>query len=148
VEIRRVLEEIARNPDQADAWIGSRVMMLGRQVSRTFKRHVIGRVYATLASELLGMPVYDSQCGFKILRGAFFEKIRPFLQDMQFGFDMELLVFFQKSGARIVEIPVDWQDIPGGQVRLLRDSWRMFCSLLALKARIQKITEFQEFDRS
>jgi len=132
-EIARVLSELLAQPERADAWIGSRVKMLGKKVDRTLKRHLIGRIYATLASIATGLAVYDSQCGFKIIRRTSYLPIRPNLLETGFGFDMELLSHLHRSGARLLEMPVDWRDVPGGKVNLVSDSWRMLVSLLRLR---------------
>jgi dolichyl-phosphate beta-glucosyltransferase len=137
-EICRLLAEIIREPERADGWLGSRVKMLGRNVERTLKRHLMGRAYATLATFATGLAVYDSQCGCKFFRAEKYIAVREHLQDQRFGFDMELLAWLHRNGARMVEFPVDWSDIPGSKVHLLRDSWRMFRSLLALKLNLEK----------
>ena len=97
----------------------------------------MGRIYATLASIATGLAVYDSQCGCKIFRADLIPKVRPQLCDMRFGFDMELLAFLHREGVAMREFPVDWQDIPGSKVHLLRDSWRMFRSLWKLRSRLR-----------
>ena len=54
---------------------------------------------------------------------------------MRFGFDMDLLVHLIRAGATICEFPVDWTDIPGSKVSLLRDSLQMFMTLWRLRKR-------------
>ncbi len=135
-EICRVLGIVLREEEQADAWIASRVKMLGKVVDRSLKRHIFGRVYATMAAGLTGLDVYDSQCGFKVVKKEAFAKIRHKMEDYRFGFDMELLAFLSEADAKILEVPVNWRDIPGSKVHLLRDGFRMFRSLLSLRKRL------------
>jgi dolichyl-phosphate beta-glucosyltransferase len=117
-------EQFFRGADY-DALFANRVKMLGRTVKRSIKRHLSGRVFATLVSNVARIPAYDTQCGLKILRRVAFEKIRPFQRTQGFAFDVELCLLLLKFGYRVLEFPVDWRDVPGSKVSLLRDSWRM-----------------------
>ena len=73
-EVSRLIQ-LAREAPENTALFASRVKMLGKSVSRDFRRHLIGRVYATLVSEMLSIPVYDSQCGLKLVPRVCFERI-------------------------------------------------------------------------
>jgi hypothetical protein len=66
-EILRLLT-VFEERTQIDVLIASRVMLLGRSIDRYAVRHYVGRVFATAASVVLRMPVYDTQCGAKLLR--------------------------------------------------------------------------------
>jgi len=107
------------------ALFASRVKMLGRSVERQFKRHLLGRVYATLVSEGLTIPVYDSQCGLKLVPQAAYQRIQTRLDVTGFAFDVDLMATLLASGTAVQEVPIDWHEEPGGKVHLLRDSWRM-----------------------
>ena len=129
-EINRAWARLTRPENVSDVLIGSRIAKLGRNVERTFFRHASGRVFATLASIVSGLTVYDSQCGLKFIRAAAFRKIEPFVKAERFSFDMELLMLAAASGCRIEEFPIDWHHVPGGKVSVLRDSIPMVLELL------------------
>jgi len=117
------------------AFFASRVKMLGRDVERDFRRHILGRIYATLVSEILDIPVYDSQCGLKILPRNVFDEIENQLNTHGFAFDVELMVSLLDYGCNIKEFPIDWHEMSGGKVHLLRDSFRMFLDVLRIRQR-------------
>ena len=131
-ETKRLIE-VARQQSEPISIFASRVKMLGHHVERHFKRHLVGRVYATLVSELLNIEVYDSQCGLKIIHGAAYREIAKRLTIEGFAFDVDLLVHLLDAGHKIKEEPIDWHDTPGGKIRLLRDSWRMFRDVLKIR---------------
>ena len=131
-ETKRLIE-LARQQSEPVSIFASRVKMLGHHVERHFKRHLVGRVYATLVSELLNIEVYDSQCGLKVIHGAAYREIAKRLTIEGFAFDVDLLVHLLAAGHKIKEEPIDWHDTPGGKIRLLRDSWRMFRDVLKIR---------------
>lgn len=51
-----------------DFILGSRVQMLGKNINRNLFRHYIGRIIATFICKILDEPVYDTQCGLKMLK--------------------------------------------------------------------------------
>ena len=70
---------------------GCRIMRLGSIIVRKTSRHLIGRVFATVASWHTDLPIYDTQCGAKIYHIRTVEKAfqRPFVT--KWFFDVELL---------------------------------------------------------
>lgn len=130
-EVRRLIDT-ARARGTQTAFFASRIKMLGRRVERRLHRHLLGRVYATLVSEMLDIPVYDSQCGLKVVPRTAWEPLVPVLEEPGFAFDAQLLAALLDSGVRVEEVPIDWHDEPGGKIRLIQDAWKMFWAILAI----------------
>lgn len=118
-----------------DAIFASRIQMLGHRIQRHLHRHIIGRIYATLVSILLDIPVHDSQCGLKFVRRSAYSRISPHLEVKDFGFDIELMAALCDSGTKIEEVPIDWHEVRGGKLRLFRDALSMLNDALRVRAR-------------
>ncbi len=103
--------------------------MLGRKVDRSFLRHLYGRVFATASSLSLKLPVYDTQCGLKIVPSQIFQNGKAPFEERGFAFDLELLVALVDGGFSIQEIPIDWTHVSGSKINLIRDSLAMYLSL-------------------
>jgi len=119
---------------EIDGVIGSRVLLLGRNIRRRAVRHYLGRVFATCASLAIGLPVYDTQCGAKIFRNT--EILRQVFRApfrVKWTFDVEILARFLlldrifeglATRDRFVEYPLErWEDVPGSKLKM-RDFFR------------------------
>jgi glycosyltransferase involved in cell wall biosynthesis len=138
-EIARAENHIRENTQDIDALFGSRVKMLGRTVTRSLKRHLSGRIFATLVSRLGNVPAYDTQCGLKILKTESYRVIQSAIQTPGFAFDVELCLLIQKANCRVIEFPVDWHDVPGSKVSLLRDSVRMAIEVVKISRHVKSV---------
>ena len=108
--------------------VGSRVLLLGKNIQRKPLKHYAGRVFATCASLLLQIPVYDTQCGAKIFRNTPLVKqvfAKPF--KVNWTFDVEMLgrfpILAHKTGSQACaewyEKPLSqWIDVSGSKVSL------------------------------
>jgi glycosyltransferase involved in cell wall biosynthesis len=130
LEVKRLLAMRGRG-----ALFASRVKMMGRSIHRHWHRHLMGRVFATIVSELLNIPIYDSQCGLKLVPRAVFDAVKAKLELRGFSFDVELLCALLDTGCEVTEVPIDWYEVPGGKVHLIRDSWRMVRDVLNVRER-------------
>ena len=133
--------------------IGSRLPMLGHDVERRWIRGLLGRVFASVASQVLGLRIRDTQCGAKLFRVCDHTRslfAEPFLS--RWIFDVELLarlIVAEELKPRILnfganredqgvyEIALDsWKDVAGSKVKgrdfvqaafeLARIHWRYF----------------------
>ena len=136
--------ELLGKRSDLDMVLGSRVKLMGRRIERSAWRHYPGRVLATLSSLVLGLPIYDTQCGAKLFRSSpeiselFAE---PFLSNWLF--DVELLARYVRARRgtdrpqpedTIYEFALHaWRDVPGSKIR----PWDFFVALLEL-ARIHR----------
>ncbi len=127
-----------------DAVMGLRLMRLGAQVHRKTMRHYLGRCFATVASMMLKLPVYDTQCGAKLFRADVVRALfnEPFIT--RWLFDVEILArYTQHYGAeravnKIYEYPLfQWQDVDGSQLKS-RDFVKAPVELLKIRRKYKK----------
>ena len=101
--------------------LGARIARLGAHVERSAVRHYIGRVFATAASTVLSLSVYDTQCGAKLFRDV--PALRAAL-DVPFrsrwAFDVELIGRLLAGGVsetEFIEVPLrTWRDKRGSKL--------------------------------
>ncbi len=138
--LRARLEE----DDQLQMVIGARVRLLGRNIRRKTMRHYAGRAFATAASLVLRLPIYDTQCGAKLFRVTpdLLSVLQPpFLS--RWIFDVELIARFLSLHAHhpafgeraIFEEPLQtWCDVSGSKIHAM-DFVTSFSDLLRIRRR-------------
>lgn len=122
-----------------DVVMGLRLMRLGAKVRRKPLRHYLGRCFATVASMMLDLPVYDTQCGAKLFRREVVETIFQEQFITRWLFDVELLARYkQRYGTenakeKIYEFPLfQWQDVDGSQLKS-RDFFKAPVELMKIR---------------
>lgn len=124
--IPKLLDTLVVNPSLLMVF-GARIRLLGRHVNRKASRHYLGRVFATCASLVLRLPIYDTQCGAKIFRVT--PELKSILQGpflSKWVFDVEILARFLAARGKdtrqlhdeVYEFPLDrWEDVAGSKVK-------------------------------
>jgi dolichyl-phosphate beta-glucosyltransferase len=116
-----------------DVAIGSREVEGARRYDEPAMRHLMGRVFNTLVRLLAVRGFQDTQAGFKCFTREAAREMFPYQTMDGFGFDVEILFIAQKSGLRIVEVPINWYYMRNSRVSPLRDSVRMVREILQVR---------------
>jgi dolichyl-phosphate beta-glucosyltransferase len=123
--IREFSQLLEGNP-QLQLIMGARVQLLGRRIERSALRHYAGRIAATAISTVLGLRVYDTQCGAKLFRADAARALfgEPFRT--RWIFDAEIIArLIARLGANshpsardvIYEVPLHaWMDVRGSKI--------------------------------
>jgi len=121
------MRQLLLEKPELEVVLGSRVALLGRDIKRSHRRHYLGRAFATAASVVLDLVVYDTQCGAKMFRNS--EALRqvfaqPF--ETRWVFDVEVLARLKALSRRgafpdvtrsVVEHPLRaWRDVSGSKL--------------------------------
>jgi glycosyltransferase involved in cell wall biosynthesis len=120
--------------EAADIVIGSRAVdrtYIEKHQSRF--RELGGIFFNRIVRLVLGIPLHDTQCGFKLFRRRSTRRIFEQQTIAGFGFDPELLFVAKRSGLKICETPVRWSHAEGSKVNFVRDAIRMFSDLVRIR---------------
>ncbi len=146
-EAIRLVGELRSRPS-VRVVLASRVALLGYDIRRHAWRHYLGRVFATVASHVLNLVVYDTQCGAKFFRAT--PALQQALKQPFFSpwiFDVELISRLLKpsggDGAYSVkdflEVPLlFWEDVKGsklGLFQMFKSGWDLI--ILGIRMRLR-----------
>jgi glycosyltransferase involved in cell wall biosynthesis len=96
-------------------------------------REAAGIIFNGFVRLFIGLPIHDTQCGFK----AFVREPSLVIFKQQriegFGFDPEILFLARRHGLCVAEVPVHWANDPATKVNMLREGIRMFGDLLVIR---------------
>jgi dolichyl-phosphate beta-glucosyltransferase len=124
--------------DGHDVAIGSRATI----GSVTMARHSALRergaaVYRWSAARLVP-GIRDTQCGFKVFRGALARDVWSGTRIDGFSFDVEVLALARQRGASVAEFPVTWVDVPGSTFSPARHGVASFRELARIRAELSR----------
>lgn len=121
-EINNFLEQIGKRKGMLFI-MGTRFARMGAQINRKATRHYVGRIFATLVSIMLKIPVYDTQCGAKIIHKSVVYKlfqeplITKWLFDVELLARLEKIIGYKEAKQVILEVPLQqWDEIEGSKL--------------------------------
>ena len=124
-EIDNLLKIIKKDKTK-EVVFASRIQLIGSEIKRNYFRYFFGRVFATVVSNILNLPVYDTQCGAKIFSrkicdDIFYEQfISPWLFDVELFARLLNVYGMERTIQMSYEHPVSkWADIDGSKVKLI-----------------------------
>jgi len=98
----------------ADIVIGSRHLRdaVGTEliVPQVLWKRFLGKAGNLLIQTLAVWGIWDTQCGFKIMRFELAEKLLPLSKCRRWALDAELLILARRANYNIVAIPVKWSN--------------------------------------
>ena len=135
--IGKVYDTMNENKE-ADVLIGSRNLTKDGYEGYTLVRKIASKTYIKLLCLTGGFKLSDSQCGCKAFRYDAVKKIFPRCEVDRFAFDFEAILWANKYGMKIIEMPVKLINHGETKVRIVRDTVKMLKDLRKMKKRISK----------
>ena len=135
--ISRVAKVFEESP-QTDVVIGSRNKGKDGYEGYTALRKLMSKVYIRILGLIGGFKLSDSQCGCKAFRGDAAKAIFSRCKVNGFAFDFESIMWAQKLGYKIAEMPVKIINHRESTVHIIRDSVRMLRDLLKIRKSVNR----------
>lgn len=134
--IKQAVDTLEAQPDK-QMLIGSRVLHPEGYEGYTFARKLASKAYIKVLNLYGGLKLSDSQCGCKAYRGEAIRGIFSRCETDGFAFDFETILWAQKLGYDIVELPVKIINHRDSKINVVRDTFRMLKELRAIKKRVK-----------
>lgn len=124
--------------EHADVAIGTRADEAADIREATARRTWMGGMFNRAVRVATGLPIRDTQCGFKAFRGDHARWLFERSTIDGFAIDVEILVLATRSGFDVVEVPVRWTEVRGSKVRLLLDPLAMLRDVVRIRRRVRR----------
>ncbi|EGO22515.1 glycosyltransferase family 2 protein [Serpula lacrymans var. lacrymans S7.9] len=118
--------------------VGSRAHLVKTEavVKRSFIRNILMYGLHTILRIVGVGHIRDTQCGFKLFTRRAAQQIFPAQHLATWIFDVELLLLAKQLGIPVEEVPVEWHEVAGSKLNVVKDSLQMLRDLLVLRANI------------
>ncbi|WP_246988179.1 glycosyltransferase [Halorientalis marina] len=114
--------------------------------NQSLVRQRMGDVFALMARNLLGVDLYDFQCGAKALTSEAWTTIREHVEEPGFAWDLAVIGMAEAYGMEVTEVPVTWEDQPGSTVDPIRTALELGVALVSINHRM-KLVSGNQFHR-
>jgi dolichol-phosphate mannosyltransferase len=131
-----VIPQMVSRRDAYDLVIGSRYVSGGGLQGCSWRRIAVSRFANWLARRMVGWSIRDCSSAYRMYRVSMLETIDlDGLQETGYGFLEEILAHLLKSGARVTEVPIIYQERRLGQSKIsLQEARSAFSALLKASA--------------
>ena len=135
--IKIAYDKLSSDPE-ASMLIGSRNLSKDGYEGYTALRKLMSKVYIRILGIIGGFKLSDSQCGCKAFKNDASRAIFSLCKVDGFAFDFECIMWAQKLGYKIAEMPVKIINHRESTVHIFRDSFRMLKDLLRIRKSVNK----------
>ena len=106
---------------------------------QTVVRRRLGDVFAWLARQLLAVPLYDYQCGAKVVDASQWAEIRTHMHEIGFAWDLELIAVADALGYDVREVPITWDDSSDSTVDPIKTPIEMAIAMARIRRRVKPL---------
>ncbi|KAI0036181.1 Alg5-prov protein, partial [Vararia minispora EC-137] len=116
--------------------IGSRAHLVKTDavVKRSLLRNLLMYGLHTILRIVGVGHIRDTQCGFKLFSRPAAGILFPAQRLQTWIFDVELLLRAKQANIPVVEVQIEWHEVPGSKLNVFMDSLQMLRDLLVLRA--------------
>jgi dolichyl-phosphate beta-glucosyltransferase len=100
---------------------------------RSFIRNTLMVGFHLVVWCLVGGPIHDTQCGFKLFRAGVAKHIFHSLHLYRWAFDIEIVILARILGKPVAEVPVAFVDMPGSKLNLVTGALTMLRDIALLR---------------
>ena len=126
--------------DKYDVVIFDRYTSMGNEIP--FMRRFASRGFNVMVRSILGVKVNDTQCGYKIIKTEYAKKAFRKISVTNTFFDVALLYYLGKYGAKCVEFPINYNHDGESKFNVFLEIIGQGISLLAFRIRNSRLYRY------
>jgi len=100
---------------------------------RSFVRNLLMMGFHFVVWCLVGGPIHDTQCGFKLFHAGVGKHLFSSLHLYRWAFDIEIVILARFLGKAVAEVPVTFVDMPGSKLNLVTDAMTMLRDIVLVR---------------